>query len=477
MSFASPIFLWYFLPATLLAYWLLPRTRRNLVLSLASLVFYVFGGLAFVFGLVGLIVVNYAAGITLEQPRVARTPALRQRLFAATVGLDLLLLAIWKYAGFASQQVHNVAHALGASSTPIVSIGLPIGISFFTFHHISYVTDVYRGDRDPQKNFLAFVTYIAMFPQLVAGPIIRYREIADQLDDVRANRLGDFTDGIPRFALGLSKKVLVADPLAPVAAATFSLHGHALNAPTAWIGVLAYTMQIYFDFSGYSDMAIGLARMFGYRFPENFNRPYSAVSVTDFWRRWHMSLSRWFRDYMYIPLGGNQGSSAATYRNLYLVFIATGLWHGAQWTFLAWGLYHGTWLVIERRTRDRRTERSGPQVLRRASTFLIVVVGWVFFRAASLSSAARYLVAMVTPRLGGLAPELHAALTSYRKLDLALALTVVLVPGTFTMGKFLERESDGRAAVARAVYAGVLAPYAAVVVAAGTFSPFLYFKF
>ncbi|MEY2470180.1 MAG: alginate O-acetyltransferase complex protein AlgI, partial [Actinomycetota bacterium] len=453
------------------------RTRRNLVLSVASIVFYVFGGLSFVFGLLGLIVMNFIAGIAMEHPRVVSRPSARQRVFAAAIVLDLFLLAVWKYAGFASEQIHTVAGWFGGSSTPIVSIALPIGISFFTFHHISYVVDVYRGDRDPQRNFLSFVTYIAMFPQLVAGPIIRYREIADQLDDVRPSRLGDFADGMPRFALGLSKKVLVADPLAPLANAAFSLHGSALNTPTAWIGVLAYTMQIYFDFSGYSDMAIGLARMFGYRFPENFNRPYSAVSITDFWRRWHMSLSRWFRDYMYIPLGGNQGSSAATYRNLYLVFIATGLWHGAQWTFLVWGLYHGTFLVLERLRRNGTSNQPSALVLRRLTTFLIVVVGWVFFRASSLADAGHFLYAMFVPRFGAIAPELSAAFTTYRKLDLALALTVVLIPGGFTMGRFLENSSDKRAVAARLAYTGVLAPYAAAVVAAGTFSPFLYFKF
>lgn len=477
MSFSSPIFLWYFLPGTLLIYWLLPRSRRNLVLSASSLIFYVFGGLSFVFGLLAIILFNYLAGIVIQSPRVVANQRLRQRLFFGAVGLDLLLLGIWKYAGFASQQVRNIAGLFGDGSTPLISIALPIGISFFTFHHISYIVDVYRGDKTPQRNLLAFVTYIAMFPQLVAGPIIRYREIADQLDEVRPSRLADFADGMPRFALGLSKKVLVADPLAPVADAAFSLHGGALNTPTAWIGILAYTMQIYFDFSGYSDMAIGLARMFGYRFPENFNRPYSAVSITDFWRRWHMSLSRWFRDYMYIPLGGNRGTSFQTYRNLYLVFFATGFWHGAQWTFIVWGLFHGTFLAIERATGNTGAGEVRGVALRRVITFLVVVVGWVFFRAATLNTAGHFLKAMFVPHFGKIAPEVSAALTGYRKLDLVLALTVVLIPGTFTMGTFLEKENDKRSSVARVLYTAVAAPWAAVVVAAGTFSPFLYFKF
>jgi alginate O-acetyltransferase complex protein AlgI len=477
MSFASPIFLWYFLPATLVAYWVLPRGRRNLVLSVSSLVFYVFGGLTFVFGLLGLIVFNYTAGIALEAPRVALNPKRRQSLLVGTVALDLALLGVWKYAGFASQQVRNVADLFGHGTTPLVSIALPIGISFFTFHHISYVVDVYRGDRTPQRNFLAFVTYIAMFPQLVAGPIIRYREIADQLDDVRRHRFADFADGMPRFALGLTKKVLVADAIAPVADAAFALPGSSLRFTTAWLGILAYTMQIYFDFSGYSDMAIGLARIFGYRFPENFNRPYSAISMTDFWRRWHMSLSRWFRDYLYIPLGGNKGSTAATYRNLFIVFFLTGFWHGAQWTFIAWGLYHGAFLALERATGTNVTDRAGAQPARRAVTFLIVVVGWVFFRAASIGSAAHFLRAMVTPNFSAIAPEVSSALHGYPQLALLFALTVVLVPRTFTMGTFLDRSGDERAGAARVLYTAVGAPLAAIVVAAGTFSPFLYFKF
>jgi alginate O-acetyltransferase complex protein AlgI len=476
MSFASPVFLWYFLPLTLLAYWALPSRARNTLLSVVSLVFYAFGGLSFVFALLAVIAVNFAAGLAIDGDRMAAAPGRRKALLVATVGFDLGILAIWKYAGFATEQVHRIADVLGAGSTPVLSIALPIGISFFTYHHLSYVVDVYRHSRRAQRSPVQFIAYIAMFPQLVAGPIVRYHEIAEQLGETRRDRFGDFAAGMPRFCLGLAKKVLIADSVAPIADAVFA-DGVALNTPTAWLGVLAYTFQIYFDFSGYSDMAIGLARMFGFRFPENFARPYSAVSVTDFWRRWHMSLSRWFRDYLYIPLGGNRGSTVATYRNLYIVFFATGFWHGANWTFLAWGLYHGTMLAIERATGLAKVPEDRFVVPRRALTFLLAVVGWVFFRAASMEDAGRVLKAMFVPSFGALPPEVSTVLTDYRTLVFALAALVVFIPRDFVMGKLLDDGVSKIAVSLRVAYTGIAAPYAAVVVAAGTFSPFLYFKF
>jgi alginate O-acetyltransferase complex protein AlgI len=476
MSFASPVFLWYFLPLTLLAYWALPSRARNTLLSVVSLVFYAFGGLEFVFALLAVIAVNFAAGLAIDGDRMAATPGRRKALLVATVGFDLGILAIWKYAGFASEQVHRIADVLGAGSTPVLTIALPIGISFFTFHHLSYVVDVYRHSRRAQRSPVQFVTYIAMFPQLVAGPIVRYHEIAEQLSETRRDRFGDFAAGMPRFCLGLAKKVLVADSVAPIADAVFA-DGVALNTPTAWLGVLAYTLQIYFDFSGYSDMAIGLARMFGFRFPENFARPYSSVSITDFWQRWHMSLSRWFRDYLYIPLGGNRGSTLTTYRNLLVIFVASGFWHGAAWTFLVWGLYHGMWLVIERATGLAKLAPDRFVAGRRALTFLLVVVGWVFFRAASMDDAGRVLKAMFVPSFGSLPPEVSTVLTDFRSLVFALALLVVLIPRDFVMGKLLDDGVSKAAVSLRVAYTAVAAPYAAVVVAAGTFSPFLYFKF
>jgi alginate O-acetyltransferase complex protein AlgI len=475
MSFASPLFLWYFLPAVLAVLWLSPRTWRNGIVSVASLVFYTFGGKAFVFALLAVMAVNFAAGLALDSDR--RTDRSRRALLVGTVAFDLSMLAIWKYAGFATHQVKALSDVVGGPSVPVVQLGLPIGISFFTFHLISYIVDVSRHSRHAQRSPLRFVTYIAMYPQLVAGPIVRYHEIADQLGTLQKNRFDDFADGFPRFALGLTKKVVVADTISPVANAVFALPGSDLTTPTAWLGVLAYTLQIYFDFSGYSDMAIGLGRMLGFHLPENFARPYSSVSVTDFWRRWHMSLSRWFRDYLYIPLGGNRGSTAATYRNLFIVFVATGFWHGAAWTFLIWGLYHGGLLAFERATGLAKVADDVAVVPRRIVTFLLVVVGWVLFRAPSLSAAGDVLHAMVVPRWGWLPVDVSSVLTHQRLLTFGLAMLVVLLPRDFVMGKLVEEGRSRAAGAFRLAYAGVGAPYAAVLVAAGTFSPFLYFQF
>src|SRR5262249_42960250 len=289
-----------------------------------------------------------------------------------------------------------------------------------------------RGSRPAQRSPVRFVTYIAMFPQLVAGPIVRYHEISEQLGESRAGRrFADLADGFPRFALGLAKKVVVADSVAPIADAVFGAPADRLDWSTAWIGVLAYTVQIYFDFSGYSDMAIGLARMFGLRLPENFHRPYSAVSITDFWRRWHMSLSRWFRDYLYIPLGGNRHGNASTYRNLVIVFLLCGLWHGAAWTFVLWGAYYGLLLVIERLGFGRALAKA-PSPRQQACCLLAVALGWVLFRSNSLEQGIDMLARMFVlvrpvdvPLAGALDGRQLAALVAAVVLSTPLAANLV----------------------------------------------------
>jgi alginate O-acetyltransferase complex protein AlgI len=481
VSFAAPLFLWYFLPAVLVAHWVLPHRFRNGVLAVFSLAFYAVGGGAFVLLLVAVMIVNYTAGLAIgaRRERAGARPSARAVLIA-TVTTNLLVLAVWKYLGFASQVFDAIERNVGLGSSPVLDIALPIGISFFTFHHISYVVDVYRGTRPPMGNPLTFATYIAMFPQLIAGPIVRFHEIADQLRHQEHDKLADFADGFPRFAWGLFKKVAIADTLAPVADAAFAVSDP--STATAWIGAIAYTGQIYFDFSGYSDMAIGLATMFGLRLPENFRRPYSAASITDFWRRWHMSLSRWFRDYVYIPLGGNRGGTAATYRNLIIVFLLTGLWHGAAWTFILWGAYHGLLLIIERASGLARSNRF--VVLRRAVTFLLVVVGWVLFRAEDLAVSGRMLRAMASPRgldtaAYGLDPDVALLLSPVVLVLLAATLALALVPGGWVMGRMIDGLDDVRTGlqVAARTTAVAVAPYAAIAAVAGTFSPFLYFQF
>ena len=481
MSFSSPIFLWYFLPALLLAYWIVPARHRNVLLAVASLLFYAWGAAATTALLLVGMAVNFASGILLGTP--GRPERQRSWLLGATVVVDLGILVTWKYAGFFADQAAGLSDRLGIGWEPVVELALPIGISFYTFHFISYVVDVHRRVSQPQRNVVQFVCYITLFPQLIAGPIVRYHEIEAQLRDVRSARLRDFADGFPRFAHGLFKKVFIADTVAPVADAAFATTGGDLTTLSAWTGAIAYAVQIYFDFSGYSDMAIGLGRMFGFRLPENFDRPYSAWSITDFWRRWHLSLSRWFRDYLYVPLGGNRGTAARTYRNLSIVFLLTGFWHGASWTFIVWGAFHGALMIIERAFGlDRAPDGAAVMLLRRAVTFVVVVIGWVFFRAPTMDVAVDVLQAMFTPAGLGLSALVDASLTRQREVVLLLGLAVVLLPGRLVLGRLLDEHRPGGAialpsGALRIAVVALVAPVAALTVAAGTFSPFLYFQF
>ncbi|MDV6014703.1 MBOAT family protein [Haloechinothrix sp. LS1_15] len=477
MSFASPLFLWYFVPAVLLAILVCPRGWRNAVITVSSLIFYAAGAGASTLLLLAALTVNFLAGPSLEPDEWDLRPERRKRLLIGVITLNVGILAIWKYAGFATETLAGFARLLGGDF-PVVHIALPIAISFYTFHNISYAVDVYRGERRAARNLITFATYITMFPQLIAGPIVRYREIADQLPQRRTHRLDDIAAGFPRFALGLCKKVIVADSLAPVADAAFATPHDEMTFVIAWTGALAYTLQLYFDFSGYSDMAIGLGRMLGFRLPENFARPYSSVTITEFWRRWHMSLSRWFRDYVYIPLGGNRYGAFRTYRNLWIVFLLTGLWHGAAWTFVVWGAYHGALLVTERRFGlDTAPAAASARVSRRAATMILVIVGWVFFRAEELQTALVMLGHMLTPDLGGLTPAVADALTNQRLVILLAAAVTMVLPGHPVTGPLIESSRKRTASLIRTSVMTVGLAYAAVLIAAGTFTPFLYYQF
>lgn len=478
MVFSSIEFLWFFMPVVLGLYVLVPPRWRNLLLASVSVIFYAWGAHAIVLVFLASIGLNYLAGRSIGRYKERGREDLARRAMWVAVVVNLLVLFTWKYTVFAIEQINGAIGIFGSGTAiPEPSILLPIGISFFTFHGISYVVDVTRESAPPMRKLADYTQYMAFFPQLIAGPIVRYHEIDDHIrkPPPRSQRLDDIAEGFPRFALGLCKKVLIADQVAPIADAAWS-DPSGLTFAGAWIGALAFTIQIYFDFSGYSDMAIGLARMFGFRFPENFDRPYSAVSMTDFWRRWHITLSRWFRDYVYIPLGGSRVSQAVTVRNLMLIFLLVGFWHGAAWPFVLWGVYNGSLLVFERLTGIATLPDDRLTALRRMATFLLAVWGWVLFRSIDLDQAADVYTAMVTPSAGPLPAALDAALTTPAQIALAFGLLSALLPRDLVMGRVVQGRWAGGPLAARIAVVCLL-PFAAITVAAGSFSPFLYFQF
>jgi alginate O-acetyltransferase complex protein AlgI len=476
MVFSSIEFIWLFMPVVLGLYLMFGPRWRNVLLTLLSLAFYTYGAHALLFLFAFSIAFNYVAGRLIGRFRErADDDAARVTLWVAIV-LNLGLLFTWKYAVFGVTQLNTALGLAGAGELGVPSIALPIGISFFTFHGISYIVDISRGTARPMRRIADYAQYMAFFAQLIAGPIVRYHQIDEQIrhPPPRSQRLDDIAEGFPRFAWGLCKKVLIADQAGLIADAAFA--PGAPSGATAWIGALAYTVQIYFDFSGYSDMAIGLARMFGFVFPENFARPYSAVSMTDFWRRWHMTLSGWFRDYVYIPLGGSRGATEVTVRNLMVVFFLTGAWHGAAWTFVLWGLYNGVLLVGERLTGISRLPDDRLAVVRRAATLLLVVFGWVLFRSHGVGQALDFYRAMASPHPGSLSPAADAAFTPRAQLALAIGVASFLLPRDLVVGRTLQARWSGAPLAARVAVITTL-PLAAVSVAAGSFSPFLYFRF
>jgi alginate O-acetyltransferase complex protein AlgI len=474
MVFASPIFLFLFLPATLAAYFAAPARWRNGVLLAGSLAFYTWGEARYLPLIVGSVGFNYVLGRAIGGSDVPRS---RRRWLAVAIAGNLATLALFKYANFAVANINALAPVLTLS---LAAIPLPLGISFFTFHAISYVVDVYKRNAQAERNVPRFALYILLFPQLIAGPIIRWRDIAAQLSAHDA-RVADFAYGARRFTLGLGKKVLIANTLGQAADRIFGLAGGELATPVAWLGLACYTLQIYFDFSGYSDMAIGLMRMFGFRILENFNYPYVARSIREFWRRWHISLSNWFRDYLYIPLGGNRRGEARGYANLVLVFLLCGLWHGASWPFVLWGAWHGVFLVLERAGAERVVARSG--ALAHLYALLVVMGGWVLFRCDTLPHAIDYYRALL-----GFGGDAKAARPVSEYLDTLTAWTlcvgvVFATPLAPRIGQWRDRVARhagvaGRAALCVDVaWLALVFVAAAAFLAAGTYNPFIYFRF
>lgn len=467
MVFSSTIFLFGFLPFVLLTYYLTPRPLKNSFLLCASLFFYAWGEKQYTLVLVGSILGNYIAGVLLAKYHSVW-------LLAAAVSGNLFVLITFKYANFLAD---NVNWLLGAEAIQLRPVHLPIGVSFFTFQGIAYVVDVYTRVVPPAPNPVRYALYAALFPHLVAGPIVRYRDIVNQLE-YRPFSLDQTSSGVRRLMIGLAKKLIVANTLGQYADAAFRLPVEQMSAGLAWLALTCYSLQIYFDFSGYSDMAIGLGRLFGFEFLENFNYPYIAKSVTEFWRRWHISLSSWLRDYVYIPMGGNRVPPWRTYANLLIVFLLCGAWHGAKWTFVIWGAWHGAFLVAERLGMGRLLERL-PNPMRHVYTLAAAMLGWVFFRAETIGQAWEYLGALFGNGTG------RYVFADFWNKEMQFGLLVAIpccLPVVPWAKKHLLRNDDLGWRAAGLEWCGVamcagLGLIVLPCLCAGTYNPFLYFRF
>ena len=486
MVFTSHVFLFYFLPLVLGAYYLLPFRARTALIAVSSYVFYGWANPIWAVLMFFGSSVDYVCGVGLlklsglpDQPdglppvidrRVPRTRKMRALLIVSIV-TNLGLLAIFKYTGFVAENLNALASSLGAGphAVPVLHVVLPVGISFYTFKAMSYAIDVYRGEARPMRRFTDYLCFEAFFPDLVAGPIIRYAALEEQMR-VRRHTMDKFARGVAFFAFGMAKKILIANPMGHVADTAFA--AGTLHAPDAWFGLLGYAFQIYFDFSGYSDMACGLALMMGFVLIQNFDSPYQSDSITDFWRRWHISLSTWLRDYLYIPLGGNRRGERRTYVNLMTVMLLGGLWHGASWNFVLWGAIHGGMLAFERAQGKASVYQRLPRVVRVALTFVVVCLSWVFFRAKTLGQAVAYLRALFGAGGAGVAADLPAG-AMYTRLHLSAFILAALVvwgmPNTWTV--------TSRLSLPRAAGALTLLALSILVMWTQSVNPFLYFQF
>ncbi len=466
MLFSGTVFVLVFLPLLLLLYFLCPNRfmwGRNGILVLFSLIFYSFGGIKYTALLLLSVLINYVGALGIA---FFHRKGLRRAVMILSVSLNLGLLGWFKYAAFGA----SVINSLGGGLT-VPEVVLPLGISFYTFQGMSYLLDIYMGTQKVQKNPLLVLLYIILFPQLVAGPIVNYSDVSAELQ-YRTHTMEGFSEGLTRFMFGFGKKMILSGAMGEIADGVFAIPRGELPSTAAWVGAAAYMFQIYFDFSGYSDMAIGLGRIFGFRFPENFNYPYMADSITDFWRRWHITLSRWFRNYVYIPLGGNRCGMLRQMGNLLAVWFLTGLWHGANWTFIVWGLYYAAFLMLEKFLL-RNVMQKIPRILRHVGTLLVVIVGWVFFRADSLSDAAAYLSSMFGFSYSPSAGQAVYYLRQY------LAEWILCIAVSFPLVPWLRKTADRHVLLygAEKVLAWGIFLYSYVKLVTGSFNPFIYFHF
>ena len=473
MVFSSLLFLFYFLPAVLLLYFIVPKKLKNALLFVVSLFFYAWGEPVYVLVMLAIIVIDYASGLWIQRMKDSGRPKAARFVLILCLITNLGMLGFFKYANFLIDNLNMIPSV----TIPSLGIALPIGISFFTFQSLSYTIDVYRGDVKAQRSIISFGTYVALFPQLIAGPIVQYKTIDKQLDE-RTHSYEQFGDGVRRFITGLGKKVLLANTAGVIWTKVSSYDTAAMPVLTAWIGILAFTFQIYFDFSGYSDMAIGLGKMFGFEFLENFNYPYISNSITEFWRRWHISLSTWFREYVYIPLGGNRRGLTLQLRNIFIVWLLTGIWHGASWNFVIWGLYFGVLLALEKLFLLKLLQRI-PSFFTHIYTMLLVIISWAIFAFDSLPQGISFIGAM----FGAHGAPVFDHTSLYLLLTNAAMLLICAVGSTEypkRAARRIERAIADRPALATTGVCAVLLCMSALCVAYlvdASYNPFLYFRF
>lgn len=471
MVFSSQIFIFIFLPLNLIIYYTLGNIFSNNILKncislFASLIFYSWGGMKYLPVLCSSIFINYIFGLIIDKLKDKK----RFKIFFLLVGiiLNLVLLFYYKYYDFAIGNINRISN----NTFQYKCIILPIGISFFTFQGMSYIIDIYRKDAKVNKNILSVALYISFFPQLIAGPIVKYKDIDNQIRK-RKETMEYFSYGIERFVIGLSKKVIIADTVAEIADTIFSLSNVGIDQPTAWLGAICYTFQIYFDFSGYSDMAIGLGYMFGFKFMENFNYPYISKSITEFWRRWHISLSTWFKEYLYIPLGGNRKGN--TYLNLFIVFFTTGLWHGASWNFIAWGMWNGIFIIIEKIINKKILYIKTPSFIKTTITMSIVILGWVLFRANGLMDAVNYLSIMFGINK---TTTVTYQFSYFVNKKLVFWMIISTIGSTPIIGNILKLYENKKIfQILKTIFIGILLIISIIFIVNSTYSPFIYFQF
>lgn len=474
MVFSSITFLVYFLPIFLLAYHLTPNKFKNACILLFSIVFYAWGGPKFIFVILGTTFLDF---FLVNKMYEAKTEKNKKVLLVISLIMNLGLLFYFKYFNFFIDNINSVLGMVGVSEIKWLKIILPIGISFYTFESVTYVVDVYRGIHKPLKNFWHYQTYILLFPKLIAGPIVRYNDIADQITNREKNYTAEIKlSGFYIFCLGLAKKVIIANTIGAQADDVFKLNVSEIDTAAAWVGALAYTFQIYFDFSGYSDMAIGLCKIMGIRLPENFNNPYLSSSITEFWRRWHITLGNWMKNYLYIPLGGNKVNSTRLYLNLFIVFLSSGLWHGASWNFVIWGAFHGLFLVLERLFLLNVYAKTG-KIISTLFTFIIVVVGWVYFRTEDLSQANHIIKTMFSFNLNDGKFALHN--------DFYFSLFLSAIFSFFAFSNYTKQlqlkvygENHSKVSTISMLTISIALFYISLsYIAALDFNPFIYFRF